>query len=361
MNNLHIILTTGGTGGHIFPALAVAEALKTLHPQVRITFMGSEHGPERALATEAGLCFVGFDVQGVLGRGIKAVKSLMHMGKAVMAARAYLQKDPAQLVVGFGAYASAPALCAARLLKIPYALHEQNAVPGMVNRLLGPKAAQVFLSLPDMENRFGKHNIRVTGNPIRTAIAALADGSKTPSTTRHLLVMGGSQGAKAINSIILGGIERLATAQVEVWQQSGPSDYKRVLAGYTGHHVDASRVTAFIEDMPTAYQWADLVLCRSGASTVAELAAVGLPSILVPFPHATHDHQSANAMVLAKAKGAVLVHEKDLSHNDVIGQIIELMDKPLLRQEMGEKAKTCANVHAATQVAARILELAKNA
>ena len=361
MNQPCIVLTTGGTGGHIFPALAVAEALRAECPAMRIVFMGSERGPEGRLAEVAGLEFVGLPVRGVLGRGMKAAGALWQMGRSVMLARGVLQRLQPGVVAGFGAYASAPALVAAKLLGVPLALHEQNAVPGMVNRLLASSAKRVFLSLPDRVGRFPAEKAVVTGNPIRAEIARLGQSGTVPCGTsgRRLLIMGGSQGARAINSVVLGGLSRLAAAGVELRHQAGPADVERVLAGYRGHGLETSGVSAFIDDMAGAYAWADLVLCRSGASTVAELAAAGKPALLIPFPHATHDHQTANARVLADAGAAVLLAESELPGVDALGQVLALLDDPASLARMGAAARREARVDAANRVAAGLLAISQ--
>lgn len=351
-----IVLTTGGTGGHVFPALAVAEQLRKLCPDVDLLFVGSIYGPEARLAALAGVNFQGLSVRGVLGRGFRAIAAMAGMAGAVFKARTILSQFRPQAVAGFGAYASVPALVAARLSGIPLAIHEQNAVPGVSNRLLGRMADKIFLSLPDGRGAFPKNRARLTGNPVRAAVAALYTQPFAPVDGRkpRLLVMGGSQGAKAVNSIILGALRHLHN--VDIRHQTGETDYERVHAGYTAHG-HAGNVSPFINDMAAAYAWADLALCRSGASTVAELALAGKPAVCIPFPHATHDHQSENALALAQVGAARLIPERDLPGTDVPALMLDLLFDTDKLRTMSLAARSLARPHAAHEVAEGLLAL----
>ncbi len=351
-----IIITTGGTGGHIFPALAVAEQIRRLAPDVEVLFVGSEYGSERRLAQQAGLEFVGLPVRGILGRGIHALGSVLQMLKAVCLAWNLFHKKRPDAVIGFGAYASVPSLIAAKLFGIPYAIHEQNAMPGLSNRLLAKGAARVFLALPDTKGLFAGQQCELVGNPVRQAITEIAQQATPPFAERRprLLVLGGSQGAMALNSLMLSAVQRLR--DVDIRHQTGVADEDRVRLGYQTHGHEAD-VMAFIDDMASAYAWADLVLCRAGASTVAELAVVGKPSVFIPFPHATHDHQTCNAQVMEKQGAALLFAETDLTHRDAIGAILELLHNQETLIAMGNAARHCARPHAAESVARSVLQL----
>lgn len=351
-----VVLTTGGTGGHIFPALAVAEQLR--REGAELLFLGSRFGPEADLAAKAGIPFEGLSVRGVLGRGFAAVGAAAGLLAAVAPACRALSRFRPDVVAGFGAYASVAPLLAARVLGIPTVLHEQNAVPGLANRLLGKTAARIFLSLASAERFFPDGRCVVTGNPVREAIAKLSTPRSTEKRARHLLVMGGSQGAKAVNSVVLANLVRLRAAGVDIWHQSGPRDFERVRAGYGAHGFDVTGVTPFIDDVAAAYAWADLVLCRSGATSVAELAAAGKAAVLIPFPHATHDHQTHNARALVQAGAACLVPESEIGARDVGGLLLDLLaDEPRLR-EMSRAALSVARPEAAATVARGILGLA---
>lgn len=351
-----IAITTGGTGGHVYPALAVAEQL---HNKADLFFIGSQHGPEAEMVKTCNIPFYGLHVKGVLGRKWKAFPALYSMIKAIVKARKILQKCMPDIVVGFGSYASFAPLVAAKLKRIPIAIHEQNAKPGLANRILAQLAERVFLSVPDTLHIFNKNKIRYTGNPIRQSIVNLhykIEDTKN-SSTRHLLVLGGSLGAIAINSIVVDGLSRLFSNKIVVRHQTGIHDWKRVQERYALYGITNSQVIPFIDDMAEAYQWSDLVLCRAGATTIAELAAVGKPSILIPFPYATHDHQTYNAQFLVSAGAAIIIPEKKVGEVDVIEKIIALFNDRVTLINMALAAHKNGRIDAAKSVANEIIDL----
>ena len=217
---VRVILTTGGTGGHIFPALAVAEQLR--REGAELLFVGSQYGSEAKLAKQAGLEFRGLPV-----RGLRSVGALWGLFRAVFMARAIVKDFRPDAVIGFGAYASFPSLVAAKLSGVPIAVHEQNAMPGLTNRMLAKLAKRVFLSLPDVTGAFDAKKSQLTGNPVREAIVESGKNAVGHPGTRRLLVMGGSQGAKAVNSVILASLERLTKAGIEIRHQTGSFDLER--------------------------------------------------------------------------------------------------------------------------------------
>ncbi len=355
---VRVILTTGGTGGHIFPALAVAEQLRL--EGAELLFVGSQYGAEARLAKQAGLDFRGLPVRGVLGRGLRSVGALWGLFRAVFMARSILKSFRPDVVIGFGAYASFPSLAAARLAGVPIAVHEQNAMPGLTNRMLARLAQRVFLSLPDVTGAFDSAKCVQTGNPVRESIVEAGKKAVEHPGTRRLLVMGGSQGAKAINSVVLASLERLTRAGIEIRHQTGSFDLERVLAGYRAHGIDASGVTPFIDNVAEAYQWADLVLCRAGATSVAELAVAGKPAVLIPFPYATHDHQTYNARVMVEQGAALLLAEKDLPQLDAGGMLINLLLEPETLRAMSALSRACARPDAAAKVARGVTALCRS-
>jgi UDP-N-acetylglucosamine--N-acetylmuramyl-(pentapeptide) pyrophosphoryl-undecaprenol N-acetylglucosamine transferase len=360
---IRVVVTTGGTGGHIFPALSVAKAVQGLDPEADILFVGGG-GPEGALATKAGIAFVGLPARGVFGRGLRALWAPVWMARAFGQAVRLLARKRPHVVAGFGGYAGFIPVAAARLMGIPTAIHEQNSVPGMTNKVLGRFVDRVFVTYPDRDQAFPVDRTVRLGNPIRGDIAAVSGLHAT--SRRHLLVLGGSQGAQALNDAILDILPRLLDAGLKVRLQAGRADFDR--AGARAAEILAGRAHAggepelvienFIEDMAEAYAWADLVLARSGASTLAELTAAGKPSILVPFPFATHDHQAVNAAFLAEAGAAVLIIQADLPRYDLAKVTIGLFDDTGRLAAMAEAARNQAMPEAARRIAAALLDLA---
>ena len=359
-----IILTTGGTGGHIFPALAVAEALRRHSPRADILFVGGS-GPEGELATKAGLPFVGLPARGVFGRGFRALAAPVWMARAFALAVRLIGRTRPDVVAGFGGYAGFIPVAAARLMGVATAIHEQNSVPGVTNKILGRVVDRVFVTYPDTDRAFPPEKTLRLGNPIRLGIAAPSHAPRLVGS-RRLLVLGGSQGARAINDAVLAMLSRLLDAGVKVRLQTGRIDFDRVgarvdalLAGrhHTGGEPEVV-IENFIADMAEAYGWADLVLARAGATTLAEVTAAGKPSLLIPFPFATHDHQSVNAAFLAAAGAAEVIAQHDLVHFDLAATVTGLLDDPDRLAHMGAAAAAAALPDAADRIACALLELA---
>jgi UDP-N-acetylglucosamine--N-acetylmuramyl-(pentapeptide) pyrophosphoryl-undecaprenol N-acetylglucosamine transferase len=352
-----VILTTGGTGGHIFPALAVAEEIRRRHPACAILFMGGKYGPEADLAVQAGLEYVGLPVRGFLGRGVRAFGAAFGMLRGLAKARIVMSRVRPEVVAGFGGYAAFAGVAAARFKGIPCAIHEQNSVPGLANRVLGKGVNRVLLSLPDDRAMFPRDKALFTGNPVRAAVAALYDRQprNLEDAGRRLLVMGGSQGARAINNAVLANLPALMDAGIAIWHQTGRAEAAAVREAYRAAGARDVRVDAFIHDMAAAYAWADLVLCRAGATSIAELTAAGLPAVFVPFPQATHDHQTHNARQLVRAGAAELVPQKDLAPDAgdpalLAGTLIRLFGDPIGLLDMGAAARNLARPDAAARV-----------
>ena len=351
------VLTTGGTGGHIFPALAVAEELHARHPGIKLLFVGSEYGPEAELSARAGLSFVGLPVRGFWGRGLKITGAAAGMLRAVWRSFFLLRQFKPQVVAGFGGYASFAAVLTARCLGIPAAVHEQNALAGVSNKILGRLTGNILCSLSDTQG-FQGCSIVLTGNPVRRSVLEAGQKARR-GEGRRLLIMGGSQGAKAVNTYVAQVLPRLREAGIAIWHQSGSADYERMLAAYKDAGMDEALLEPFIHDMGKAYAWADLALCRSGATTIAELAACGLPAAFIPFPHATHDHQTVNARLFERQGAALVVAEHELDRRDLAGMVVALLDSPDKIAAMSEAAGKLARPQAAAAVADYLEELKK--
>ncbi|MDR3176460.1 MAG: undecaprenyldiphospho-muramoylpentapeptide beta-N-acetylglucosaminyltransferase [Desulfovibrio sp.] len=355
---LRMILTTGGTGGHIFPALALADEMRRLRPGVRILFLGGRQGPEAGLARAAGLEFASLPARGFLGRGPAAVPAALDMARSLFLALGHLRRFRPRLVVGFGGYAAFAGVLAAVLSGVPAAIHEQNSLPGLSNRILARLVRTVFLSFPDAGGFFDARKTVLTGNPVRSEIAALhgcAERARETEKERRpcrLLVLGGSQGARAINDALIAVAGGLLEAGLEIVLQTGRDDYQRVRESCRGLDAEKLDVRPFMDDMAAAYSWADLALCRAGASTLAELCAAGLPSLLTPYPHAANDHQRLNAAALEKAGAARVLEQSVFSEtpDKLSGALLSL-----LRDEEKLRAMSKAALSFARPLAARTL------
>ena len=349
-----VVFTTGGTGGHIFPALATAMALKKEVSAVELLFLGTTHGPEGKLAKSCGIPFQGLDVQGFLGRGLRSVKASLKMVKAIFEARSILKDFKPDGVAGFGSYAAFAPILAAQLSGIPTVLHEQNALAGMSNRFLGALAKRICLSMPKTSGVNLKKCV-LTGNPVRQVFLDLPKPAE-PISRSHLLVMGGSQGAHALNAFMVEHLAAFKEARVQIFHQTGEADFLKVQKAYLEHGFSDSSVAPFVNDMASLYQWADLILCRSGASTVAELLVSGLPAIFVPFPYAIADHQRVNADGVAKMGAAYVVLEENLGEN-CLNLIFKLLRDPEKLWRMRQRAYEQAKPSAAHDVACVLKEI----
>ncbi len=278
--------------------------------------------------TSAGIRFKSFPARGIMGRGLKSLGSAYWMTKSMILSLLFLRSFKPEVVVGFGGYAGFIPVLAARWLKIPTAIHEQNSYPGMTNRVLGRRVDRILLSFPDQNKHFPEKRVVETGNPVRKELlSSVGQDPVMSGQTRRLLVLGGSQGARAVNDQMLKSLAELKAMDVEIWHQTGGTDYERVRRSYEQVYPQA-RVSPFIENMSEAYSFASLVICRAGASTLAELCVMGKPSILIPFPYATHDHQMTNARYLEKKGACLVLAQNYLQEINLARVILDLMETP---------------------------------
>lgn len=355
-----VLIMAGGTGGHVFPALAVAECLR--ERGVPVTWMGTQQGLEAVLVPKAGIPIEWIGVSGLRGKGVRRLLAMPFiLGRALWQASAVLRRLQPRAVLGMGGFASGPGGLVARVLGIPLVVHEQNAIPGLTNRWLARVANQVLEAFPGTFPS-ARHAVSV-GNPVRESIAALPVPSERfagRTGSPRLLVLGGSQGALALNRLVPQALALWDEAErPEVWHQAGGQLYEAAVTAYQEAGVTV-RLTPFIEDMAAAYDWADLVLCRAGALTVAELAAAGVGAILVPFPFAVDDHQTANARFLERSGAARVVQQADLNAERLAVLLREALSDRQHLQTMAEAARRLAKTEAAEQVAQTCLEQARS-
>ncbi len=348
-----VMIMAGGTGGHIFPGLALARALQ--RHNVPVVWLGSRGGLEQRLVPAAGIEIRSIDIQALRGRGMASLLlAPLRVLRAVWQALRILKSEPPRAVVSFGGFVAGPGGLAAWLLRRPLLVHEQNRIPGFTNRLLARLARRVLCGF---DGAFGAGKGEAVGNPVRAEIAALpAPASRLSgrSGPMRVLVLGGSQGARALNRAMPMAITE-AGVTLDVRHQCGERLLEDARAAYasSGHSITPE---PFIADMAKAYAWADLVIARAGALTLAEIAAAGVGAILVPFPHAVDDHQTANAQVFVNAGAARLVPESPQLASTLASMLGELSANPAVRLAMAEAARGLSWPDAAERVAQIVLQ-----
>ncbi len=351
-----VLIMAGGTGGHIYPGLAVADALRKRGVTVR--WLGAADGMEGRKVPPTGIPLDEIHIKGLRGKGLAGWLSLpFRLLRAVREAGAAMRQHPPGCAISFGGYVAGPGGLAARIQGVPLLVHEQNRIPGMTNKALSHLAQTVMQAF---EGAFPE--AITCGNPVREDVAALpppalrwADRIGKP----RLLITGGSQGARALNELLPEAIAKLSqAARPMIQHQAGEAGLDATAARYHDLGIEAT-VTEFIDDMAAAYAWADLVVCRAGALTVSELAAAGLGAILVPFPNAVDDHQTANARVLVHAGGAKMAPESTLTADNLAGLLEPLLDDRDACLALAEAARTMAVPDAAETVADACLALVK--
>jgi len=346
---LHVLVMAGGTGGHVFPGLAVASALRG--HGCRVSWLGSARGMETTLVPEAGLDLFTLPVTGLRGKGLLSrLFAPWRLGISLWSALGLMLRLRPDVVVGFGGFASGPGGLMASALGRPLLVHEQNAVAGLTNRWLARIADQVFAAFPDSFPE--SVGCRTIGNPIRREIAEIPppaarwNGRAGPL---RLLVLGGSLGALKLNEAVPAALGTLAPdARPVVRHQAGERTLDTAQEAYRAAGVDAE-ITAFIADMAAAYAWADLVICRAGALTVSEVAAAGVAAVFVPYPHAVDDHQTANARLLVSAGAAWSIPDPDLDAGR-LGELLATFDREGLL-DRAERARAVAMTDAAERLA----------
>ncbi len=359
-----IMIMAGGTGGHVFPALALARLLRA--KSFEVVWLGTQRGLEARVVPKESIPIEWLSVSGVRGKGLFTVLAApFRLGRAVFQALGILKRHNPIIVVGLGGFVSGPGGIAAWLTGRPLLIHEQNAIAGFTNRCLARLARQVLEAFP---NSFGRDiKTRVIGNPVRQDISSVPPPAvrfASRGGPLRVLVIGGSQGATKLNAVVPYALARLRTLNssisVDVQHQAGERWLDSARQTYTAAGVRAD-VRPFIEDMAEAYASADLVICRSGALTVSELAAVGVGAVLVPFPAAVDDHQTHNAQYLVSEGAAVLVSDRELTAERLADELQRLCAGRGKLLAMAERARLLAKPHATEELAASCIELARRA
>lgn len=358
---LNIVFAVGGTGGHLFPAIAIAQEFMARNFANRIVFLGTGKPIEVSILSEYGFVSKKISAEGIKGRGLfRQAGAVMVLVRGFFQSIGILKSENPDLVVGMGSYSSAPVVLAAWLNRIPVVLCEQNVLPGITNRYLSRIADRICVSFKDTMGNLPKSKIRFTGNPVRIEILQAAPKKKDMEEPFTVLVLGGSQGAHGINMAVIEALKNLRKiGKFFFIHQTGDSDENMVKTAYEKKRIPGD-IRAFFKNMDRIYAQADLVVCRAGATTVAEISALGKPAIFIPFPHAADDHQVLNARNLCAAGASEMIHEKDLTGDLLAEKILNLAKNRRELEKMAEISASLGHLDAAKNIVDECCEVVRN-
>ncbi len=357
---MRLVIAGGGTGGHLFPGIAVAEEFLSRDKANEVLFVGTERGIEARVLPRLGFRVEFIAAAGLRGKGgLSQTKGMAMLLYSYSQSRRILKEFRPDLVLGVGGYASGPVVLAARGMQIRRFIHEQNAIPGMTNKILARVAEEVFISLEESRKFFPKERTLLTGNPVRKEILVAAEAEAAPAEGGmfRILIFGGSAGAHSVNQAVTAALPFLSEfrERLAITHQTGEKDLAEVREAYRLEGFRAE-VVPFIDDMAGAYRDADLVVCRAGATTIAEVTAIGRACIFIPYPHAVDDHQRRNAEALLKKGAGFMLLERELSGERLAQQIGELIEHPERIESTGENARTLARLDAAKVIVDEMLK-----
>lgn len=357
-----MIVTGGGTGGHLFPGVAVAEAVVDRFPRSEVLFVGTERLIDQKALANRRFRVTSIRSRGLKGKGLFAkLAGLLQVPFSVVAAMRLIMKFKPGIVFGVGGYVTGPVVLAASMLGVATAIHEQNSVPGLANRLLGRVVGRVLLSIPGSEKYFPAGKCQLSGNPVRSELLAEAERVVADDgLSNTMLVLGGSLGAHRVNELVAEAIEHSAgelPADFTVIHQTGPNDEQWVRERYQAIGVKA-QVAAFFDDMASLYSAAGLVVSRAGATSLAEMAVFGRPAILIPYPFAADDHQYGNARYLVAAGGAKLYRENELDGTGLGKELVALFNNNEERLRMAKMARKLSQPQATATIVDTLISLA---
>jgi UDP-N-acetylglucosamine--N-acetylmuramyl-(pentapeptide) pyrophosphoryl-undecaprenol N-acetylglucosamine transferase len=362
-----IIISGGGTGGHIFPAIAIANALKNIDPATEILFVGANGRMEMEKVPAAGYKIIGLDIQGIQRNSIwKNVMFPVKLINSVRKALTIIKNFKPDAAVGVGGYASGPLLYAASLKNIPYLIQEQNSYAGITNKWLGKNAKKICVAFDGMEKFFPAGKIIKTGNPIRKDAVNVAGKHmqalelfKLSAFKKTILITGGSLGARTLNNSVAAGLDKLIAADVQVIWQTGKFYYKQIIEKLGEDHHPDVKIREFLSRMDLAYAAADIIISRAGAGTIAELCMVKKPVILVPSPNVAEDHQTKNALALVQEDAAIFLADRD-AEAKLVDRAIELLNDRDLQKKLGTNIGKMAMPDADEVIARELLKLTIN-
>lgn len=339
-----LMIAGGGTGGHIYPAIAIAQEWMARDSKRKVIFVGTERGLEKTIVPKAGFPLDLISVGGLKGKGIgDTIKSLCRLPVGFAQAFSLVGRHRPSVVLGVGGYSSGPVLVAAKLRGVPTAIHEANAFPGLTNRVLARFVTAAAVAFEAAAPRMKRTDAVITGNPIRKEFFAAARAPRT-DTHKRLLIFGGSQGSRVINDAMIGALLFMAPLRdrIDVVHQTGPNELQKTQLAYRASAFTDARVVPYLDPIVDEIAAADLIVSRSGAMTVGELAAVGRAAILIPFAAATDNHQELNARVVEQAGGAIVITERELSPERLARAITEIVSDSARTERMGAAARTTA-------------------
>ncbi|HLA04994.1 MAG TPA: undecaprenyldiphospho-muramoylpentapeptide beta-N-acetylglucosaminyltransferase [Syntrophales bacterium] len=353
---LKIVIAGGGTGGHLFPGIAIAEEFLK-RGIADILFVGAGRSLEKDVLGRLGFSFCTIPIEGFRGRGaVGLVNVLLKLPGSMWKAYRITRSFHPHAVIGVGGYSSGPVVLMAHFMGIWTAVAEQNALPGFTNRILGKFADRIFLTYGETRKWFSEEKAVVTGNPVRAVFLAGAKDAHERGERFTILVFGGSQGARSINRTMLGALSHLGSKNIRIIHQTGDDELGYVSGVYKNYGFDAE-VRPFIQDMAAAYREADLVICRAGATSIAEITAMGKAAILIPFPFAVDNHQKKNAEALARAGAALMIEERELKGKEFAEIIERFYDNRESLRVMEQKSASLSNVRAAADIVDACLAL----
>ena len=356
---LRIIIAGGGTGGHLFPGIAVGNEFKNRRPDSDILFVTAGKEIESRILDKAGFRQESLSVEGIKGKGIvKSLVSLFKLPLGLLQSIGILKRFSPEVILGVGGYSSGPLCLAGKLMRIPVAIHEQNSFPGFTNRLLGRMVDRIFISFEESRANFPAGSFCLTGNPVRDVFTKGARPLARENDLLTIFVTGGSQGAVAVNSFFIEALTIMTERGIfpRVVHHAGHLDYERVVREYDERGLKGE-ISPFIDDMAGAYERADIFIGRAGAGTIFELAAMGRPAILIPLPGSANNHQVSNAMALVEAGGAEMMKQDELDGGKLAEKLIEFMNNRELLVNMGESVRKIARPDAAKVIVNRMCEL----
>lgn len=360
-----VIISGGGTGGHIFPAVAIANALKHIQPDTEILFVGASGKMEMEKVPAAGYKIIGLDIQGFQRKALwKNILLPYKMLVSVIKARKVIKEFKPDVAVGVGGYASGPLLYAAGMMNVPYIIQEQNSFAGITNKWLGKKANLVCVAFEGMQQFFPQDKILLTGNPIRKESVAIENKRSEASVffelkqnKKTILVIGGSLGAGTLNKSMLAGLEKLVAADVQLIWQTGKFYYKSIAEQLNGKTHAGVKVVEFLNRMDLAYAMADVIISRAGAGSIAEMSVIKKPVILVPSPNVAEDHQTKNAMALVDKNAALMVAD-NIAEQELVDVALSLINNPDKIRELGNNIGLMAQPMADEIIADEVLKIA---